>query len=135
MMHKLSAVVRFFALFSFIAGILIVISSVLATRSARIQQAVYYKILGARGVFVLQVFAIENIILGLSSALPALAVAQAGSWMISKTVLDIPYRLFPGISLIMTAASLLTIVTVGLLASIPILRQRPVVYLREQTEE
>jgi putative ABC transport system permease protein len=135
MMHKLSAVVRFFALFSFIAGILIIISSVLATRSARIQQAVYYKILGARGVFVLQVFAIENIILGLSSALPALAVAQAGSWMISKTVLDIPYRPFLGVGLVMTAAALLTIVTVGLLASIPILRQRPVVYLREQTEE
>jgi putative ABC transport system permease protein len=107
----------------------------LATRSARIQQAVYYKILGARGVFVLQVFAIENIILGLSSALPALAVAQVGSWMISKTMLDIPYQPFPGTSLIMTAASLLTIVTIGLMASTPILRQRPVVYLREQTEE
>jgi putative ABC transport system permease protein len=53
--HKLSGIARFFAFFSAIAGILIIISSVLAARSARIQQAVYYKVLGARGWFVLQV--------------------------------------------------------------------------------
>jgi len=133
-MHKLSGIVRFFALFSAIAGILIIISSVLATRSARIQQAVYYKVLGARGSFVLQVFMLENIILGLVSALLALAISQVGSWIISRVVFDIPYHFFWGASLVMIILTLLIVVVVGWLASIRILKQKPVVFLREQTE-
>jgi putative ABC transport system permease protein len=54
-MHKLSTIIRFFTSFSIVAGVLIIISSVFATRLARIREAVYFKILGARGSFVLQV--------------------------------------------------------------------------------
>ena len=60
-MGKLSMIVRFFTLFSVVAGVLIIVSSVFATRFARIQEAVYFTILGARRRFVLAVFATESL--------------------------------------------------------------------------
>jgi putative ABC transport system permease protein len=132
---KLSLIVRFFAAFSIVAGILIILSSVLATRFARIQEAVYYKILGARRSFVLKIFALENLFLGLVSAILASALSQIDSWIIASMVLDIPYKPFLYESLLLIAGTVLLIVMVGLAPSISILRKKPVSFLREQTQE
>ncbi len=132
---KLSLIIRFFAGFSIVAGILIILSSILATRYARIQEAVYYKILGARRNFVLRVFALENLILGLTSAVLALLISQAGSWLICSKVMNISYTPFVFESIILIVVTILLVVTVGLLPSISILRKKPVVFLREQTQE
>ena len=132
---KLSLIVRFFAVFSMVAGILIILSSILATRYARIQEAVYYKILGARSNFVVRVFTIENLVLGLVSATLALMISQVGSWLICLKVLHITFRPFILESILLVAATVLLVTTVGLLPSISILRKKPVVFLREQTQE
>lgn len=134
-LKRLSEVTRFFTSFSIVAGILLIVSSVFATRFARIQEAVYYKILGARSSFVLKVFALENILLGSISACLGLAVSQAGSWIISRKVFDISYKAFPGLSLIMIGATILLVVSVGLISSLSILRHRPITFLREQAED
>ena len=134
-MGKLSAIVRFFTLFSVVAGLLIIVSSVIATRFARIQEAVYFTILGARRRFVLEVFATENLCLAQASAFGALILAQAGSWIICRFVLDVTYRPFVATSLLMLLATTLLVITVGLGASLSILRQKPALFLREQTEE
>ena len=135
LMQKLSSIIRFFTLFSIVAGVLIIISSVFATRFARTQEAVYFKVLGAKGRFVLKVFALENLFLGLVSGALALLMSQIGSWIISVTVFEIDYRPFIGASLAMMAMTILLVITIGLLASIPILKQKPISFLREQTEE
>jgi len=132
---KLSLIIRFFAVFSMVAGILIILSSILATRYARIQEAVYYKILGARSNFVVRVFTIENLVLGLVSATLALMISQVGSWLICLKVLHIAYRPFILESILLVVATVLLVTTVGLLPSISILRKKPVVFLREQTQE
>ena len=132
---KLSLIIRFFAGFSIVAGILIILSSILATRYARIQEAVYYKILGARRNFVVKVFALENLFLGLTSAVLALLISQAGSWLICLKVMNISYNPFVFESIILIVVTVLLVVTVGLLPSISILRKKPVVFLREQTQE
>jgi putative ABC transport system permease protein len=132
---KLSLIIRFFAVFSMVAGILIILSSILATRYARIQEAVYYKILGARSHFVVQIFTLENLVLGLVSATLALLISQVGSWLICLKVLHITYRPFILESILLIVATALLVTTVGLLPSISILRKKPVVFLREQTQE
>jgi len=132
---RLSLIVRFFAAFSIVAGILIILSSVLATRFARIQEAVYYKILGARRSFVLKIFALENLFLGLVSAILASALSQIGSWIIASMVLDIPFKPFLFESFLLIAGTVLLIIMVGLAPSISILRKKPVGFLREQTQE
>jgi len=134
-MRKLSSIIRFFAVFSIVAGILIILSSVLATRFARIQEAVYYKILGAKSTFVVTVFTLENLFLGLVSALLALGLSQAGSWIICSKAFDISYTPFLFENFFLIAVTVLVVVTVGLLPSISILRQKPVIFLRNQTTE
>jgi putative ABC transport system permease protein len=134
-MKKLSLIVRFFALFSIVAGVLIILSSVLATRFARIQEAVYYKILGAKSAFVAAVFTLENLFLGLVSAFLALVLSQTCSWIICSHVFEISYTPFMANSFLLIAATVLLIVTVGLLPSVSILRQKPVIFLRNQSQE
>ena len=133
--RKLTRVVRFFAALGVAAGVLIIISSILATRLARVTETVYYKILGADSRFVLAIFSLENFLIGLFSAFLGLLFSQAGAMIICSRIFNLDYRFFPGESLIMAAATILLVVIVGLSASISILRQRPMVVLREQTEE
>lgn len=134
-LKKLTAVVRFFTLFSIVAGVLIVISSVFATRFARIQEAVYYKILGARRAFVLNVFTIENLLLGLISSFQALIMAQAASWVICRFFIDIPYRGFLGAGSLMITVTVILVMAAGLLPAAGILTQKPAGFLKEQTDE
>lgn len=134
-MERLTLIVRFFTLFSVAAGILILISSVFATRHTRIQEAVYFTILGARSRFVLSVFAVENFLIGLESGLIAIALSEVGSWIICRHALDVPYNPFVGISLVMIIIPIGLVIAVGLGASLSIVRQRPAAFLREQTEE
>jgi putative ABC transport system permease protein len=131
-MHKLSTIVQFFTSFSIIAGLLIIISSIFATRLARIREAVYYKILGARSGFILQVFTLENLIIALVCSLLAVVIAQVGSWIVCSRVFAIPYDPEPGSSLLMAGLTVLLVITVGIGASLTILQQKPSVFLRDE---
>jgi putative ABC transport system permease protein len=134
-MGRLSSIVRFFTLFSVVAGVLIIISSVFATRHTRVREAVYFTILGARARFVFAVFAAENLVIGLASGAIALLLSQAIGWTVCWTALDVSYRPFFGMSLLMVLATTIAVIAVGLGASVPVLRQKPAEFLREQTEE
>ena len=131
-MHKLSAIVQFFTSFSIIAGLLIIISSIFATRLARIREAVYYKILGARSAFVLQVFTLENLVVALVCGLLAGLIAQAGSWIVCSRVFAISYDPRPGSTVIMVGITILLVIGVGIGASLSILQQKPAGFLRDE---
>jgi len=134
-MVKLSTIVRFFTLFSIAAGFLIIVSSVFATRHARIQETVYFKILGAKKRFVLAVFSIESLLLGLISSLLALFFSQLVSLTICWKAFDLSYRPFIGTSLLLIVATVLLVLAVGVGASLPILHHKPAAFLREQSDE
>ncbi len=134
-LKRLSMIVRFFTLFSIIAGILLIVSSVFATRFARVQEAVYYKILGAKGGFVMGVFIMENLFLGLISGGLALGLSQAGSWIVCSNLLHISYKPFAGASLILVVSAVILAVTAGLIPSISIIRQKPMGFLKTQSDE
>jgi putative ABC transport system permease protein len=135
LMVRLSRIVRVFSLFSIAAGILILVSAVFATRAERIVESVYYKILGAGRRFVFTVFALENILVGLLSSGLALAMAQAGAYWVCAVQFNIGYRPFLSVSLLMVAATVALVVTVGMTASRSIMAKKPVAYLREQQNE
>jgi putative ABC transport system permease protein len=134
LMNQLSRIIRGFSIFSIGAGLLILISAIYATRAERMVEAVYYKILGAGKKFVFQVFALENVLIGLISSLLALGLAQAGAFWVCTVKLNIDYRPFTISSLVMVAATLLLVVVIGLVASRSIMEKRPVTYLREQVD-
>jgi putative ABC transport system permease protein len=131
-MARLSRILRVFSFFSILAGILILVSAIFATRAERVVESVYYKVLGAGRRFVFTVFALENILIGLISSLLALAMAQAGAWWVCSARFDIEYHPFWSISLAMVGLSVLLTVSVGMTASQSIMAKKPVSYLREQ---
>ena len=134
-LRKLSGIIRFFMSLSVTAGILIIISSLLATRFTRIREAVYYKILGARAGFVLRVFTLENLVIGLVSAAIALILSQTGCLIISKTILDIRYDPFWSAGAAMAGMTGVFVFLIGLVSCISILKKKPVIFLREQADE
>ncbi|MGE0084260.1 MAG: ABC transporter permease [Desulfococcaceae bacterium] len=133
--HRLSLLIRFFTFFSIAAGILIIVSSILATRFARIQEAVYYKILGAKTRFVLAVFTMENLLIGGISVFLALLISHTGTWIICGKYFDITWHPYIAQSVLMSVATIILVITVAYLASFSILRHRPAAFLREQTGE
>ena len=131
-MHKLSAIIRFFTSFSIAAGLLIIISSIFATRLARIREAVYYKIVGAGTGFILQVFTLENLVVASACGLLAGLIAQAGSWIVCSRVFAISYDPRPGSTVMMIAITMLLVIGVGMGASLSILQQKPAGFLRDE---
>ena len=133
--RRLAGIVNFFAGFSILAGTLIIIGSILATRLARVREAVYYTILGADSRFVLSVFVYEHLLLGLFSSLIAVMLAQLGSWALCRFLFNIGYLPHLAVSFLLIVLTPLLVVVIGLLSSAGILRQRPAQILREQTAE
>jgi putative ABC transport system permease protein len=129
---RISRIVRFFTLLGIVAGLLITASSVLATRRARLLEAVHYRILGARSRFVLLVFALEGALVGLASGLLALVFAQAITWALATRRLNLRWHPFWSSSLAVVALTTLIIIGVGLAVSLPVLRRRPADYLRDR---
>jgi len=135
LLHRLSMVIRAFTLQSIAAGLLIIVSAIFATRIARTQEAAYFRILGAKSRFILAVFSLENVIISAGSAVQALVISQTASQLIATQMLDIDYRPYLAESGLMVLATILLVLLVGSIATLPILKQKPVVFLREQTEE
>ncbi len=133
--RKLIAVINFFAGFSILAGALIMVGSIFATRLARIREAVYYKVLGGSSRFVLSVFVYEHLLLGLFSSALAVVLAQIGSWALCRYLFDIGYAPFVWVSLLLILASVALVIAIGVFSSIGIIRQKPAVVLREQNGE
>jgi putative ABC transport system permease protein len=134
MMKQLSKVVRFFSILSIAAGILILVSTIFATRVERIIEAVYYKILGAGKKFVFMVFALENLLIGLLSGLLALIMAQVTSYLITRFGFELSYQPFLLSCFFMILITLMTVVIIGVIASRSILNKKPITFLKEQPD-
>lgn len=132
LMSKVGRIVDFFAFFSIIAGGLILVSSILATRIARAQEAVYYKIMGAKSSFVLLVFMFENLMLAIVSSICAVLVAQCASWGLSHYLLDVEHSLNWSACVAAFGLTGFFVLFLGLLSSMQIVNQKPVQLLREQ---
>ena len=133
--RQLSQIVRVLTALSVAAGVLIITSSVYATRLARVQEAAYFKVLGAKSRFVLRVFAYENLLMGLVAAVVALSLSQVSSWILTNNVFELNYQPQLIASVVLVVITVALVMAVGLLASVPILRSRPIRFLREQGQE
>lgn len=130
-MRKLSLIITFFASFSILAGALLLVSSILATRLERSREAVFYKVLGADSGFVLKVFLFENLLLALISGGCGLLLAQAISWGVCRFLLNTGFgpHLPGSVGMVLLGISL--VVLLGVVSSLPIIRRKPAQLLRE----
>lgn len=131
---KLSTVVRLITLSSLVAGLLIVISAIFATQLPRIQEAVYFKILGATSQFIISILTFEHLLLSGISALLAVVLSHVISWVVTTCVLAIPYQAAVESSMIMLLGATLIITAIGLLASRSIAHHKPASFLHKNEE-
>lgn len=132
LMQRLSVIVTFFASFSIMAGCLILVSSIFATRLDRIRETVYYKVLGADSGFVLRVLAFEHIMLAVMSAIMAAGFAELSAWLICSNVFEIAYRPYWTVALLTILLSVVLVVAVGIISSMGIIGQKPATFLQQQ---
>lgn len=134
LLSELSGIVQLFGLFSISAGLLILVSTIVATRAERIVEAVYYKILGGTKRFVFTIFAAENLLIGLLSSSVALVLAQLAAWLLCVHWFDIHYEAHLGACLLLQSAAISLVLILGLLASKSIMDQKPITFLREHAD-
>lgn len=132
LMEKLAVIVNFFASFSILAGGLILVGSILATRMERMREAVYYKVLGGGRVFVLKVFFIENMLLAFFSSSCGMVVAELGSWIVCRFFLKLEYSPVWSATLLMFLFTAILLCSLGLVSSMSIINRKPMQFLSEQ---
>jgi putative ABC transport system permease protein len=134
LMGKLVKIVNFFASFSIIAGALILVSSILATRLERIREVAYYRMLGAGKVFLTRVVILENSILALVAGIFAVGIAQVASWAICHFILEIPHRAELASCLYFLLLIVIVVTLLGIVGSWAIIGRKPMQYLRELSQ-
>jgi putative ABC transport system permease protein len=130
LLDKLGDIIEFMSAFSILTGIVVLIASVRISKYQRIQESVLLRTMGASRRQIMVISALEYLFLGTISALAAILLAFAGSWLLAKYSFDIPFSvsLTPaaGIFLAITALT----IAIGLLNSRGILNKPPLEVLR-----
>jgi putative ABC transport system permease protein len=114
------------------SGILILVGAVAMTRFQRVYEAAILRTLGANTRLLTTMIALEYSALGLLAGIIGAAGALALSWAVTTYLLDIAWRPEP---LTLAVGALLTtalVGTVGVAASLDVLRQKPLGALRAE---
>lgn len=128
---KVTLAIRFMAVFSTLAGVVVLIGAVATSRFQRMRETVLLKTLGATHNQVLSVLITEYAALGLLAGLSGLLLASLAGWGLTRFFFDLPFTLPVGaIAATWFAVAALAIV-IGLGNSLEILRKPPLAVLRE----
>lgn len=129
---QIGMVVRFVSAFAILAGVVILVSSVVATRFRRIHEVVILKTLGATRRRVAGIFSVEFLILGSVAGLIGSALASTFSNLLLTRVLDSEFIFEPLPNLVTIVVTALLANTAGWLASFSILGKKPLEVLRSE---
>jgi putative ABC transport system permease protein len=129
---QIALVIRFISLFTILAGVIILASSVAGTRFRRIREVVILKTLGATRRRVAGIFSVEFLILGAVAGLIGSALATGFSSLLLKRFFEGEFRFDPAPNLLAILLAALIANTAGWLASFRILRRKPLEALREE---
>jgi putative ABC transport system permease protein len=129
---QVGLVVRFISAFAILAGIIILASTVAGTRIRRTREAAVLKTLGARHNRLIAILSVEFVILGAVAGLMGAILANAFSRLLLTRLLDARFRLdsMSSLAVILLTAGLA--LATGWLASLRVLRQRPLEVLRQE---
>ena len=128
---KVTAAIRFMALFSLAMGIPVLFSAVASTRRERIREGVLLKTLGATRGQIVRILLAEYSLLGALGSLTGMLLAIAGGWALSHYVFDTGFSPALGAAAAIALAMLSLTVTIGLLAGRDVFRETPMTALRD----
>lgn len=129
---QISIEVRFISMFTILAGVIILASSVAGTRFRRIREVVILKTLGATRARIAGIFSVEFLILGAVAGTMGSLLAMAFGAIVIKQILKADPHFEPLVYAIAIAGTALLANAAGWLASFRILGQKPLQVLREE---
>ncbi|MDF2378792.1 MAG: FtsX-like permease family protein [Candidatus Gracilibacteria bacterium] len=135
LLQKLTMIIRFFGFFSLIAGLILLITALLSTSLERIREVVYYKLLGFRNREVAKIALMEFAFLGFFSAFLGTMGSQMAVYAICVYLLDLSFQTFFVETLIMNLSLISVVMFIATLFLFPLLKTKPVNYLRENIIE
>ncbi len=131
-LDRIGLVIRFVAGFSVAAGLIILASSIAATKFRRTREAVLYKTLGAVRSKVWKIFAVEYAALGLVAGVVGSGLAAVAAWYVMNYLMEVKYVPAAGPVLAGVLITVLLTVTVGVLSTLDVLAAKPLQVLREE---
>jgi putative ABC transport system permease protein len=129
---QIGMVVRFVSAFAILAGAVILVSSVVATRLRRIHEVVILKTLGATRRRVAGIFSVEFLILGSVAGLIGSILASLFSGLLLTEVFEVDFVFDPLPNVLTIVGTALLANAAGWLASFPILGKKPLEVLRSE---
>ena len=131
-LSKVSAAMRFIALFTVITGFAVLASAVLGSRSQRLRESILLRTLGAPRAQILGVVAAEYLLLGATAGVAGAALGVGATWGLSLYFFSAPAAIAPGP--VLTILALVTVATViaGAAGCWGIFRRSPLEALRAE---
>jgi putative ABC transport system permease protein len=114
------------------SGALILIGAVAMTKFQRVYEAAVFKTLGANTRTIARMLLFEYGVLGLLAGSVGSLGAIALTWGVSRYALDIPWRVFPLEHLGGIAVTSVLVAAIGVLSSLDVLRNKPLMTLRAE---
>jgi putative ABC transport system permease protein len=126
----LAFAVRVAASLALIVSMLVLGGALAAGHRQRRQDAVVLKTLGATRPMLLTAFSLEYGLLGLATALFALAAGSLAAWYVVKEIMEFEFTVYPSIAATATAVALAVTLGLGLAGTWRILSAKPAQFLK-----
>ncbi|WP_394691480.1 ABC transporter permease [Hoeflea sp.] len=128
---QIGIAIRAAALVALIASVLVLAGALAAGNRSRIHDAVVLKTLGATRVTLIRAYVYEYGLLGLATAVFALAFGAVASWFVVSRIMTLPSSFMPDIAAATLVGALVVTVGIGLLGTWRVLGQKAAPVLRE----
>lgn len=127
---ELGTAIRIAAAVALAASVLVLAGALAAGNEARIHDAVVLKTLGARRRTLVFAFALEYMLIGLATALFALAAGGVAAWFVVSEIMTLPSRFSPAVALGTLALALVLTIGIGLAGTWRVLGHKAAPVLR-----
>ena len=131
-LDQIAFAVRFMALFTIAAGLVVMAGALAATRYQRLYESVILKTLGATRWAIARAFAVEYACLGATAGLGGTLLAALLAWIVLRFVLDTPWTLEPETLLLGVLLTTAGSLAIGLLATVRLIGRTPLSVLRQE---
>jgi putative ABC transport system permease protein len=133
-MGKVTLAIRFMALFSIVAGVIVLIGSVATSRFQRLRESALLKTIGASRRQITEVLVTEYAALGSLAAATGVLLGGVASWLLMRFFFELDFVLPWLALLVLWMGVALLAVVIGLLNSRDVFRRPPLAVLREISE-
>jgi putative ABC transport system permease protein len=129
---RVSLAIRFMALFSLAAGVIVLLGAVAASRDQRIREGVLLKTLGATRAQVARVILAEYLSLGTMASLSALGLSLLGGWALLHFQFEAPFAV-PAVPLAAFSVGVVVLTAgIGLMSARDVFARSPLEALRAE---